>query len=231
FTWARCSRARGQPIYRWCNQPSSNWRSISRPQRPLGLDVPQTLLAIADEVIAYPSVSRLWRREFANQRPPDFLFVLNERLGLLGSVVPDRHAEVRVAFFDRQRVERLAKSVGETALDRLWDPSWRGKRHESDGADARIRLRNGRDAGIFGFALRRHLTNQLKVAGLQRATQSKHTFDSAVNATAHDVRHRRHCASLVVGYHGDRNVCLLLQHQPREVRQCTGAVGADRDLS
>jgi hypothetical protein len=31
------------------------------------------------------------------------------------------------------------------------------------------------------------LTNQLKVAGLQRATQSKHTFDSAVNATAHDV--------------------------------------------
>jgi hypothetical protein len=31
---------------------------------------------------------RLWRREFANQRPPDFLFVFNERLGLLWSVVP-----------------------------------------------------------------------------------------------------------------------------------------------
>src|SRR5215510_16512372 len=82
-----------------------------------------------DETVK-PSVSRLWRREFANQRPPDFLFVFNERLGLLRSVVPDRHAEVRVAFLDRQRVERLAKSVGETALDRLRDPSWRGKRHE-----------------------------------------------------------------------------------------------------
>jgi len=42
---------------------------------------------------------------------------------LLWSVVPDRHAEVRVAFLDRRRVERLAKSVGETALDRLRDPA------------------------------------------------------------------------------------------------------------
>jgi hypothetical protein len=24
FMWAGCLRARGQPIYRWCNQPSSN---------------------------------------------------------------------------------------------------------------------------------------------------------------------------------------------------------------
>src|SRR5262245_59777084 len=78
----------------------------------------------------YPSVSRLSRREFANQGPPNLLFVFNERLGLLRRVVPDRHAEVRVAFLDRRRVE-LAKSVGETALDRLWDPGWRGKRHES----------------------------------------------------------------------------------------------------
>jgi hypothetical protein len=84
--------------------------------KELALEIPPTLLAIADEVIAYPSISRLWRREFANQRPPDFLFVFNERLGLLRSVVPDRHAEVRVAVLDRWRVERLAKSIGEMAL-------------------------------------------------------------------------------------------------------------------
>jgi hypothetical protein len=77
--------------------------------KELALEIPPTLLAIADEVIAYPSISRLWRREFANQRPPYFLFVFNERLGLLRSVVPDRHTEVRVAFLDRRRVERLAK--------------------------------------------------------------------------------------------------------------------------
>jgi len=71
-------------------------------------------------------ISRLWRREFANQGPPHFLLVFIERLGLFRSVVPHRHAEVRVAFLDRRRV--LAKSGGE---------SWRGKRQESDGADAR----------------------------------------------------------------------------------------------
>src|SRR5262245_21461980 len=86
------------------------------------------------------SVSRLGRREFANQRPPDFLFVFNERLGLLRSVVPDRHSEVRVVFLDRRRIERLAKSVGETALDRVRDPSWRGKRHKPYVADSMIRL-------------------------------------------------------------------------------------------
>jgi putative ABC transport system substrate-binding protein len=39
------------PISRSCSRPNSNLPSTSRPQRVLGIDVPTSLLAIADEVI------------------------------------------------------------------------------------------------------------------------------------------------------------------------------------
>jgi hypothetical protein len=48
---ARFSRAPNLPTYRYCSRRNSNLSSISKPRMTLGLTVPPSLLAIADEVI------------------------------------------------------------------------------------------------------------------------------------------------------------------------------------
>ena len=66
---------------------------------------------------AVPLVPRLGWRELPDQRPPDFLLVLDKRRGLFRGVISDRHAEVGVALLDGRRVERLPKPVGEATED------------------------------------------------------------------------------------------------------------------
>ena len=59
-----------------------------------------------------PGPAALLRAELLDQRPPDLLLVLDERLGLRRRHVPDRNAKVGITLLDARTIERLAKSLG-----------------------------------------------------------------------------------------------------------------------
>src|SRR6185503_13173907 len=78
----------------------------------------------------------LRRSELLDQRPPDFLLVLDERFSFRWRHVPERHAQFRKTLLHARRIERLTKSVAQTPDDRFRCSRRSGEAHESDGSNA-----------------------------------------------------------------------------------------------
>src|SRR5262245_56332374 len=105
------------------------------------------------------AVQGLGWRELLDQRPPDLLLVLNERLGFCRRHVPEWHAKFNITLLHGRRVEGLTKSLAQASDYWLWRSCRSGKAHESDGRDPGKGLRNSWHIGKFRLARWRHLTD------------------------------------------------------------------------